>query len=371
MDEGIRKATLGEILRMISKKMTPRERVFNAIGGKKPDKLPIMVANSNTFICQYYGISVEDFLTKPDLCAEGNIRFIEEFQVDYCLIVNGYILYGCGPELGVGWQFVENNFPGFVQAPIKSGSDLDKIKVPSEPSGYFRHYLQVIRKVNEAIGSTYHLSVSILGPFAVACFLRGIEDALIDTIMNPDFFKAYMERCTELSVYFGKNILSTGLRSPILNEIFLSPEMIRPDTYHSLIAPYDLEVQRQLGPQNAPNSLAAFMGKPNDRESQKGGASLYRAFYGVGESVEVIKAAIHYRLPGFPFPASISGRALNSWDTKKILSFLKQTLDFLVKEEGLFPSITLISVQAESPDNASNIADKMNAIKAFRDEYEL
>ena len=45
----------------MAKKMTPRERVAAAIGGKRPDKLPIMVANSNTFICQYYGISVEDF----------------------------------------------------------------------------------------------------------------------------------------------------------------------------------------------------------------------------------------------------------------------------------------------------------------------
>jgi hypothetical protein len=45
----------------MANKMTPRERVAATIGGKKPDKLPIMVANSNTFICQYYGGSVEDF----------------------------------------------------------------------------------------------------------------------------------------------------------------------------------------------------------------------------------------------------------------------------------------------------------------------
>ena len=355
----------------MTNKMTPRERVAATIGGKKPDKLPIMVANSNTFICQYYGISVEDFLAKPDLCAQGNIKFIEEFKIDYCLTVNGYILYGCGPELGVKWEFVENNFPGFVEAPIKSEADLDKIKVPSEPSGYFAHYLKVIKQVNDAIGDQYHLSVSILGPFAIACFLRGIEDALMDTIMNPDFFKAYMRRCTDLSVYFGKNVLSTGLQNPILNEIFLTPDMIRPDTFHNLIAPYDLEVQRRLGPENAPNSLAAFMGKPNDRESQKGGASLYSAFFGVGESVDEIKTAMQYRLPGFPFPASISGRALNSWDTERIVGFLKQALDFLIKEEGVYPSITLISVQAESQDNASDIADKIKAIKAFRDEYKL
>jgi hypothetical protein len=48
----------------MANKMTPRERVSATIGGKKPDKLPIMVANSNTFICQYYGISVEGLKTR-------------------------------------------------------------------------------------------------------------------------------------------------------------------------------------------------------------------------------------------------------------------------------------------------------------------
>jgi uroporphyrinogen-III decarboxylase len=351
--------------------MTATERVASTIGRKRPDKLPIQVINSNTFMCQYYGISVEDYLTKPDLCADVNIRFVKEFEIDYDIIATGYILYGAGPELGVTWEFAGNNFPGFVDSPVKSETDLNKIKVPSAPSGYFKNYLETIKLVHEAIGDTYHLAASILGPFAMACFLRGIEPALMDTITNPDFFKSYMARCTEISVYLGKHVLSTGLRNPFLNEIFLSPEMIRPDSYHNLVAPYDLEVQRRLGPENAPNSFAAFMGKPNDRESQKGGACLYRAFFGVEESVGAIKAAMRYRMPGFPFPATISGRALNSWDTKEILSFLKQALDYLVKEKGLFPSISLTSVQAVSPEKANGIADKMKAIKAFRDEYQI
>lgn len=74
--------------------MTPRERIAKAMKSEKPDKLPIMVANFNTFICRYYGMTVEQFLSDPDLCTEGNIRFIEEFETDYNLCVNGYILYG-------------------------------------------------------------------------------------------------------------------------------------------------------------------------------------------------------------------------------------------------------------------------------------
>jgi uroporphyrinogen-III decarboxylase len=355
---------------MTSKKMIPQERVSRCIRGIKPDKLPIVVINSNTFMCLYYGVSVEDYVSKPEVCADVNIKFIKEFEVDCDIVATGYILYGAGPELGVKWEFAGNNFPGFVDVPIQSEADLDKIKVPSEPSGYFKNYVEAIKIINQAVGDTYHLKASFLGPFSLVCFLRGIEETLIDMIMNPDFFKECIKLCSEISVFLGKNLLSTGLRYPILNEIFLSPGMMNPDTYHSLVAPYDLEVQRRLGPGIAPNSFA-FMGIPNDQESKKADMSLFKAFFGVGESIEAIKEATRYRAAGFPFPAAISGRALNSWDTKMILSFLNAALDYLINKEGIYPSISLSSVQADTVDKASDIAEKIKAVNAFRDEYAL
>lgn len=351
--------------------MTPRERVACAMGGRKPDKLPILVSASNSFICERYGISIEDYLMRPDLCAEAHIKFIEEFQLDYCVVGTGYILYGCGPEVGVNWKFVKNNFPGFVEGPLKSAADLEKIVVPEEPSGYFKSGLETIAKVSKVLGDTHHLTGSILGPFSMACFLRGIEDTMIDTLADPDFFNAYMKRCVEFSVYFGKNVLATGLRSPILNEIFISPEMLRPDTYHKLIAPHILEVQRQLGPANAPNGMGAFMGKANDPESQKGGKALFRAFFGTTESVDAIKEAARFTMAGWPFPASISGRALTSWEVGRVIAFFKEAVDFLVKEQGVYPSLSMISVIANSAESAEDIANKMHAIREFRDSYEI
>ena len=351
--------------------MTPRERVAKALKGEKPDKLPIMVANSNTFICQYYGMTVREFLMDADLSTKGNIRFTEEFEIDYNLCVNGYILYGCGPELGCEWKYAGTDFPGFIKGPMQKKEDLERIKVPSKPSGYFAHYLEVIRRVNSALGDRHHISVSILGPFAVACFLRGIQEALLDTIEDSEFFHQYMKKCTDFSVYFGKQILATGIKNPILNEIFLTPEMIRPDTYHELIAPYDCLVQDSLGPKNAPNSLAAFMGRQNDTESQKAGRKLYKAFFSGVDSLEQLKKIMTHRLPGMPFPASISGIFLDSKPDEEILDYLHSILDYLVKDLGLYPSILLVSVQAESPEKAGIIARKIKKIQALRDNYKL
>ena len=127
---------------MTSNKMTPRERVSCSIRGMKPDKLPIVVINSNTFMCCYYGISVEDYVSKPDMCADVNIKFITEFEVDCDLVATGYILYGAGTELGVTWEFAGSNFPGNIEGPIKSKTDLKNYQIPSKPSGYFKNYLE-------------------------------------------------------------------------------------------------------------------------------------------------------------------------------------------------------------------------------------
>lgn len=353
-----------------SGEMTPRERVSRSIRGLKPDKLPIVVINSNTFMCQYYGVSVEDYVSKPAVCADVNINFIKEFGVDCDLIATGYILYGAGTELGVKWEFAGNNFPGNVEGPLKSEADLNNFKIPTEPEGYFKNYLETIKRITMTLGDTHHLKASFLGPFSLGCFLRGIEETLIDMVMNPSFFKSLMRLCSEISVFLGKNLLRTGLRYPILNEIFLSPGFMSPDSYHSSVAPYILDVQRRVGPEVASNSFA-FMGVPNDPASQKIDASLFVAFFGVGESLEDIKKGVYYRSPGFPYPAAVSGRALNNWDVDRIISFLQNALDYLVREEGIYPSISLSSVQAENKDIAKDIAKKIRAINAFRDEYEL
>ncbi|MFH1481356.1 MAG: hypothetical protein ABIG67_08805, partial [Pseudomonadota bacterium] len=91
----------------------------------------------------------------------------------------------------------------------------------------------------------------------------------------------------------------------------------------------------------------------------------------VGESLEAIKEATRYRAAGFPFPAAISGRALNSWDSERILSFLKAAVDLLIHEEGIYPTISLSSVQADTIENATDIAQKIKAVNAFRNEYRL
>jgi hypothetical protein len=173
-----------------------------------------------------------------------------------------------------------------------------------------------------------------------------------------------------LSIYLGKELLKTGLRYPILNEIFLAPGMMSPVQYHAEVEPYVMEVQRRIGIDVSPNSYT-FMGLPNNPESHKTDEALSSAFFGVGESLDNVRAGSRYRVPGFPYLAAVSGRALNNWEIGRITDFLRQAIRILIEEEGIYPSISYSSVQADSRDKALEIADKIRAVNAFRDEYPI
>jgi len=54
-----------------------------------------------------------------------------------------------------------------------------------------------------------------------------------------------------------------------------------------------------------------------------------------------------------------------------IVSFIEEALDLLIKKKGLFPSINLSSVQAETKQVADDIADKIRAVNVFRNAYEI
>ena len=131
---------------------------------------------------------------------------------------------------------------------------------------------------------------------------------------------------------------------------------------------------RDLKPDKLPTVVInsnTFMGLPGNPESVKLDKALYVAFFGVGESLDSVALGSKYRAPGFPYPAAISGRALDIWPTSRIVEFIKKALEILILEKGIYPSISYSSVQAYSREKAREIADKIKTVNALRDEYSL
>ena len=334
-----------------------------------PDKIPIRIGNYNMFVCNYYGITIRQYVDDPGLNAETFVRFVREFGFDNVKAGLGYILYGCGPELGPEWKFIEGDFPACVRGVVDAPEDIEKIVLPEAPTGYFKNFIEINQRVKAAIGDEIALGVSIMGPFSAMSFMRGYDKIMADMILDKPFFTRMMKKGEEIALFIGRHCLS--LEAPYTNllEIFLVPGVVNPETYHDLIAPHVEAVCQKLGPGRVSNSYASFMGKKADPQSQREGKFLSDYYFGTGESLESIKTASKYIIPGFPRLVSLSGRALVAWPIERILTYLKEGMDYYLKERGEYPSINLISIQASSPEEAAMIAGKLRAIREFRDAY--
>ena len=221
--------------------MTPRENYEAVLAGKKPDELPVYVANTSAFLRGYYGVTGREMVDDVETHVEVTSKFVKEYDFASVAVV-AYIFFGCGPEMGVEWKFSGDDLPGAVAGPLKSEPDLAKLSVPQKPTGYFKRYLEILARLQREMGDRVFFNGSVQGPHTNGCFLRGVETALMDPIDEPDFYQRYMKFCVELSEYFGVHVLGLGLPHNVMLEIFLTPDMIGPDYYYEHVAPYSHEV---------------------------------------------------------------------------------------------------------------------------------
>ena len=344
---------------------------FNAVLNQQSiDQIPVMVSNYNIFLTFYYDISISEYLNQPDKNAECLIRLVNEFNFDLIYPGRGYIFYGCGPETGLEWVFPEGNFPASVRGIINSPDDIHKIKIPNEPQGYFKNFLEIYHRVQKALGGQTLLVSDVLGPFSIMVFFRGYENLLLDMIKNVNFFKQMMEKSVEFSLFLNRERFKLGIPRKELNEIFITPEAMSPEYYHRLLSPY-IEKVRKLSSPSLIHLESSFIGKPGDLKSQKEGRKIYQYHWGTRESIDAIREAPRSTIPGFPPLVSLSGNALVNWSLDKIISFLSEGLDYFIIELGILPCIHLASIQASNHKQAHEVAAKLRGINDLCKNYLL
>ncbi|MEE9612024.1 MAG: uroporphyrinogen decarboxylase family protein, partial [Desulfatiglandales bacterium] len=343
------------------------ERFQTALEGGQPDRIPVIVGNNNMFLCHFYDVTVHQLLDAPDLYADLTVRFVKEFEFDLIRPNVGYIFYGCGPELGVKWKFVESDFPGPINGCIENEEDLNQFKIPEEPAGYFKKLLDIHRILVKEVGDEVHVRGIPLGPFSTGCFLRGLQNFLLDSVLNVDFFRHVMKRCTELSRYFVEQISFTGVHDMVLNEVFLSPGYLSPGSFQKDVNPDIKSVLSRSSSKNLYFYQQDFMDVGNlpDGTSKKGLSSAI--YYGTKEDAELLRESLKTPIPGHPPLVTVSGRSLVQSDVKDFLDFIRKGVDIILEQGAYNPCIYLVSVQASSKEEALEIAGKINRIQELRE----
>jgi hypothetical protein len=350
--------------------MNGKERFQTALSGGKSDHISMIFGNNNSFLCEFYNVTVDQLLDSPELYSDLAVRFVKEFEFDFVRPSPGYIFYGCGPELGIKWKFTENNFPAFFGSYIENKGESKRIELPDKPSGYFKKFLTIHSLLMERIGFEVYVRGSALGPFSIGCFLRGMESFLLDSIMNLNLFRHVMEISTSLSNYFVEQIFLTGTHDLVLNEVYLTPGNLSQRFYQEEVNPYLLSTLGSHPSKKIYFYQQNFMDTDvfPDGTQKRGLASAiyYGSKYGAKNKLEVIKQSAKLPIPGYPPLVTVSGTDLVNSTVQEILDYIRQSIDIMLENRICNPCIHLVSIQASSSKEALEIADKINYVNKLR-----
>ncbi|NOQ18887.1 MAG: hypothetical protein GQ571_02835, partial [Desulfobacterales bacterium] len=170
-------------------------RLQTAMNGV-PDRVPVFV-QMHEFAMKELGMNATEFFANPDLLVGGYLSVLERFGIDVPTV--DYDVYNIEAEaIGQTVIYSEHDMPDVDRSDplIKSRDDLKKIKKPDFASdGRLATVVEINNLFCELVGETPTLN--FCAPFSLAANIRGIEQLIMDILMEPDFASELFDRITE------------------------------------------------------------------------------------------------------------------------------------------------------------------------------
>lgn len=199
--------------------MTHKERILMAINHEEPDRVPVdawltpevkrnILAHIGEDAAKNIPDSLPEFLKLPYLMDH------DSFSVEFGPVTGFYLkddpeYYD---EWGIKWKWVENSsgkYTEMIEHPLKNIEDPADFKMPDfkDPARYEKARLCV-----EKFGKEYAIFGGIpCTLYELAWFLRGMDQVMVDMLINKDFMHAYLDRLIEWAIDAGTNLARIGV----------------------------------------------------------------------------------------------------------------------------------------------------------------
>jgi uroporphyrinogen-III decarboxylase len=216
-----------------------------------PDRVPVF-AQMHEFAMKELGLNARQFFNHPDLLVGGYLSVLERYAIDVPTV--DYDVYNIEAEaIGQTVIFSDHDMPDVDRSDplIKSQADLKKIRTPDFASdGRLAMVVEINNLFCELVGETPTLN--FCAPFSLAANIRGIEQLIMDILMQPAFAGALFERIVE--ELLAPWILYLKEKFPEAkaicgNDATSSLPIINMDILRDWIVPYILRLRQIGGPE--------------------------------------------------------------------------------------------------------------------------
>lgn len=224
--------------------MTGIERVQAVLSGKEPDRIPF-VPIIHAGLAGMFNVPLGRFFTDARAMSDVIVKGFQTFGYDGVQLSLGVT---AEPEaLGAEVEQPDNAPPILKGRLLEDPANLEGLReIDIVTRGRFPMFREAVERVVEAIGNEAFVIVTLRGPFLMAAQLRGVENALMDMIVNTQALCGILDFTTDTSARLGCAFADTGAHAVILGEATCSPSFISPAAYRGLIRERHQLVIRQL-----------------------------------------------------------------------------------------------------------------------------
>jgi len=222
--------------------ITPYKRLLAMMDGraKELDRVP----NLNIlmfFAAKYINKPFGQFCTDYRVLVEGNLRCVEKFGIDILSTLSDPVRETA--DFGTELIFPEDDLPHPKQVLLPNAEDVAKLQL-FDPWQSVRildriHAIELFKKEK---GDEYPVMGWIEGPLAEASDLRGINESLLDIVLeeHEELFHQLMEKCTQQAILCAKAQIEAGAH--IIGMGDAAASLISRDLYKNIVLPYEKRI---------------------------------------------------------------------------------------------------------------------------------
>lgn len=199
--------------------------------GALPDKVlfrPILMQFAANYIGSNYGHFASDY----KVLAEANLRCLDDFGLDMLGLISDP--YRETSAFGAKIQYIPDGVPRCLNYVVQSLEDVKNLK---NPDVYKKERTRDRIKAGELLSKKTQGNVPIIGwiegPLAEACDLAGVENMMMQLMIDPDFVNRLMDKCMVTAKDFAKAQIETGCEIIGMGDAVCS--QIDADTYQTFV----------------------------------------------------------------------------------------------------------------------------------------
>lgn len=191
------------------------------------------------FAARYNRTTYGRFASDYKVLVESNIRCMEDFELDAVGLISDP--YRETSAFGADVHFPVDGVPQCRQAIVKSIEDARQLKNPDiYKAERILDRIEGAKEYRKRLGNSVPLIGWIEGPLAETCDLAGVNDTLLNLIMEPDLVKILIDKTTVTAMEFAKAQVEAGCDIIGMGDAICS--QISDDQYREYVKEKHLEI---------------------------------------------------------------------------------------------------------------------------------